>query len=59
MVSNIHYICCTKFSAMFNQVVGSGANIFLIIVAVLVGFAAGLSFVDFKREKKKEQPGEH
>ncbi len=44
---------------MFNQVVGSGANTFLIIVAVLVGFAAGLSFVDFKREKKKEQPGEH
>ena len=44
---------------MFNQVVGSGANTFLIIFAILVGFAAGLSYVDYVREKKKEQSGDH
>jgi hypothetical protein len=46
---------------MFNQVVGSGANTFLIIVAVLAGFVAGLSYVDFRREKEKEagNSGDH
>ena len=39
---------------MFNQVVSSGANAFLIIVAVLAGFVAGLSYVDFLREKKQQ-----
>lgn len=40
---------------MFNQVVGSGGNAFLVIIACLIGFAAGLSYVDFRREKEKEQ----
>ena len=43
---------------MFNQVVGSGANAFLIIIAVLAGFVAALSYVDFVREKKKEESGD-
>jgi hypothetical protein len=44
---------------MFNQVVGSGANTFLVIVAVLVGFIAALSYVDYQRVKKEEQEGKH
>jgi hypothetical protein len=43
---------------MFEQVIGNGANIFIAIVAVLIGFAAALSYVDFtktKREEKKEE----
>lgn len=39
---------------MFNQIVGSGANTFLIIIAVLAGFVAGLSYVDYQREKQKQ-----
>jgi hypothetical protein len=40
---------------MFNQVVGSGANTFLIIIAVIVGFIAALSYVDQVRVKKEEE----
>ena len=39
---------------MFNQVVGSGGNTFLIIIAVLVGFVAALAYVDYQREKQKQ-----
>lgn len=40
---------------MFNQVVGSGANTFLVIIAVLVGFVAALSYVDQVRVKREEK----
>lgn len=40
---------------MFNQVVGSGANAFLIIVAVLIGFAAAMGYVDYLRVKREEK----
>lgn len=40
---------------MFEQVVGEGANIFITIVAVLVGFVAALSYVDFVKVKKEEE----
>jgi len=39
---------------MFDQVVGSGANSFLVIIAVLVGFIGALSYVDYNRVKKEE-----
>jgi uncharacterized membrane protein YwzB len=42
---------------MFNQNVGDGANLFVIILSVIVGFAAALGYVDYlkvKREEKKE-----
>lgn len=34
---------------MFNQYIGDGANLFIAIAAVIVGFAAALSFVDFRK----------
>ena len=40
---------------MFNQVVGNGANLFVIIITVVVGFAAGMGFVDFKKVTKEEE----
>jgi hypothetical protein len=39
---------------MFNQNVGDGANLFILIIAILVGFVAGLSYLD-KLKTKKEQ----
>ena len=42
---------------MFNQYLGDGANIFIAIVAVLIGFATALGYVDFlktKRDQHKE-----
>ena len=40
---------------MFHDYVGSGANIFIAIIAVLVGFAAASGYIDFKKVKKAEK----
>ncbi len=41
---------------MFEQIVGSGANAFLIIIAVVVGFVSALGFIDSRKtEKENEQ----
>ncbi len=40
---------------MFEQVIGEGANIFITIVAVLIGFATALGYVDFLKTKKEEE----
>lgn len=37
---------------MFEQNIADGANIFITIVAVIIGFAAGLGFIDFSKTKK-------
>ncbi|MEQ8303840.1 MAG: hypothetical protein RIB47_10645 [Cyclobacteriaceae bacterium] len=42
---------------MFEQVIGDGANIFITIVAVLIGFAAALGYVDFQKVKKEDEEG--
>ncbi|HEX5169157.1 MAG TPA: hypothetical protein VFW11_08270 [Cyclobacteriaceae bacterium] len=42
---------------MFEQYIGNGANLFITIVAVLIGFAAAMGYIDFlktKNEEKKE-----
>ena len=39
---------------MFEQVIGDGANLFFIIIALVVGFAAGMSYVDNLKTKKNE-----
>jgi len=36
---------------MFQQYVQDGANTFIAIVAVLIGFAAALGYVDFLKTK--------
>jgi hypothetical protein len=40
---------------MFEQFIGDGANLFIIIVAVLVGFATALGYLDFMKTKKEEK----
>jgi hypothetical protein len=44
---------------MFHQYIGDGANVFIAIAAVIIGFAAALGFVDFKRTTKSENEEEH
>jgi hypothetical protein len=40
---------------MFNQNVGDGANHFVIIIAVIVGFVNALAYVDYLRTKKQQE----
>jgi hypothetical protein len=40
---------------MFEQYIGDGANLFIVIVAVLVGFATALGYLDFMKTKKEEK----
>jgi hypothetical protein len=42
---------------MFEQYIGDGANLFIIIVAVLIGFATALGYLDFLKTKKNEKKG--
>jgi hypothetical protein len=40
---------------MFHDYVGQGANIFIAIIAVLIGFATALGYVDFLKTKKEQK----
>jgi predicted negative regulator of RcsB-dependent stress response len=40
---------------MFNQVVADGANLFVIILAVIVGFASALGYIDYQKTTKNQQ----
>ena len=40
---------------MFHQYIGDGANVFIAIVAVLIGFVAALGYVDFLKVKKEDK----
>lgn len=40
---------------MFEQNVGDGANLFVIIVAVIVGFLAAMGFLDKMKTTKNEK----
>ncbi len=39
---------------MFEQNVADGANIFVTIVAVIIGFVAAMGYIDFNKTTKKE-----
>ena len=43
---------------MFEQYIGTGANIFIAIVAVIIGFAAAMGYVDFLKTTKKNEEEE-
>jgi hypothetical protein len=43
---------------MFEQVVGNGANAFIIIIAVVVGFVSALGFIDNKKTTKENETNE-
>jgi hypothetical protein len=40
---------------MFHQFIGDGANIFIAIVATIVGFVAALGYTDYIKTKREEQ----
>ncbi|MEJ7644593.1 MAG: hypothetical protein WKF87_08350 [Chryseolinea sp.] len=40
---------------MFHQFIGDGANVFIAIAAVIIGFAAALGFVNFKKTTRDEK----
>lgn len=40
---------------MFYQVVGNGANLFVLIVAIIFGFVNALAYVDSQKVKKEEE----
>jgi hypothetical protein len=40
---------------MFQQFLADGGNLFIAIVAVLVGFAAAMGYTDFLRTKDKQE----
>lgn len=40
---------------MFHQYIGSGANIFIAIVAVVIGFAAAMGYTDYVKTSKQEK----
>ncbi len=40
---------------MFYQVVGNGANLFILIVAIIIGFIGALAFVDSEKVKKEQE----
>jgi len=39
---------------MFQQYIADGANMFITIVAVIIGFVAALGYLDFLKTKKEE-----
>ena len=39
---------------MFEQYVGSGADLFITIVAVLIGFVTAIAVLDLGKTKKEE-----
>jgi hypothetical protein len=43
---------------MFEQVIASGANTFIIIVALVIGFVAALSFLDNRKTTKENEHNE-
>ena len=40
---------------MFHQIVGDGANLFILIIALLFGFVNALAYVDMKKVKKEQE----
>jgi len=40
---------------MFDQFIGDGANLFITIVAVLIGFVAAIGYMDFNKNNKEEE----
>ncbi len=40
---------------MFHQYIGSGANVFIAIVAVIIGFVAAVGYTDFLKTTKEEE----
>lgn len=40
---------------MFQQFLGDGGNLFIAIVAVIIGFAAAMGYTDYLKTKDEEK----
>lgn len=40
---------------MFSIIVGAGANLFILIVVILIGVITGISFTDILKTKEKSE----
>ncbi len=40
---------------MFQQFIGDGANLFIAIVAVIVGFSVGMGYSDYVKTTKEQK----
>lgn len=40
---------------MFDQFLGDGGNLFIAIVAVVIGFVAAIGFMDNQKTKKEQE----
>lgn len=40
---------------MFQQFIGNGANLFIAIVAVIIGFIAAMGYTDYLKTVKKQK----
>ncbi len=40
---------------MLSMVIGSGANLFILIVVILIGVITGVSFTDILKTKEKSE----
>ena len=38
----------------FGQVIADGANLFILIVAIVIGFVSGMAYTDYVKTKKEE-----
>jgi len=44
---------------MFEQYIGDGASTFITIIAVLIGFATALGYLDFLKTKNQHKNEDH
>lgn len=40
---------------LFDQIIGDGASLFITIVAVIIGFAAAMGYIDFLKTNKQDK----
>lgn len=52
------YICPTTSKDMFHQYIGDGGDLFIAIFVIVIGFAGALGYVDFLRQREKENKHE-
>jgi len=46
---------CETLQTMFDQYIGDGASTFITIIAVLIGFATALGYLDFLKTKNEQE----
>jgi len=56
--AEINRFAALNRTSMFEDYIGSGADAFIAIVAVVVGFVAAMGYIDYLKVKRKEKKEE-